>query len=113
MRKRGDEQGVRMATNYARHGDLSGVVSGTAAVAVPLGGALVLAGWWLDLAPLKSVLPNLPNMVPNTALALTLAGLALALVRKEPISRLRRRLAGAAAARAAVIGLLTLVEYPP
>ena len=76
-----------------------------------LAGILVLVGWWRDVATLKSVLPGLPRMVPNTALGLTLAGIALWLLRREPAPRLRRWFAEAAAGGAAVIGLLTLAEY--
>jgi signal transduction histidine kinase len=82
-----------------------------ASVVVPLTGGLVLVGWGLDIAPLKSVFPGLPKMVPNTALAVTLAGTALGLLRKEPVPPLRRGLAGAFSAGAALIGLFTLAEY--
>ncbi|MDQ3805959.1 MAG: hypothetical protein M3416_19280, partial [Acidobacteriota bacterium] len=39
-------------------------------------GCAVLGGWFLDLPFLKSVLPGLPAMVPNTAAAFVLSGLA-------------------------------------
>src|SRR5882672_8654136 len=74
-------------------------------------GGLVLVGWWLGVEVLKGVGPGLPWMVPNTALGLAASGTALWLLRADPAPRHRRRLAGAAAAVAVLIGLLTLAEY--
>jgi signal transduction histidine kinase len=74
-------------------------------------GGLVLVGWWLGVDALKSVTPGLPWMAPNTAVGLIASGLALGLLRTTPVSRPRRRLAGAGAAVAVLIGLLTLAEY--
>ena len=48
------------------------------AVAVLLIGLMVLAGWALKIEVLKSVLPGLTSMKPNTALCFMLAGIALA-----------------------------------
>jgi PAS domain S-box-containing protein len=44
---------------------------------VCLVGALVLAGWWLDLPALTTVLPSAAKMVPLTALAFVLAAVSL------------------------------------
>ena len=49
------------------------------AVSALLIGLVVLAGWALDITALKSVLPGLAVMKPNTAMGFVLAGLALAL----------------------------------
>src|ERR1051325_3755228 len=53
-------------------------------------GAIVLIGWPFDIAAFKSILPGLPVMVPNTALGLILAGIALwILSRRESTGTLR------------------------
>ncbi len=54
--------------------DALGPFSGAIAVGV---GFLVLFGWATDIASLKSVLPGLVAMKPNTAVALALAGVSL------------------------------------
>lgn len=72
-------------------------------------GAAVLAGWWLGIALLRSIAPGLPEMVPNTALAFVLAGLALR-------SSTRRNhtltfIARVSALAIVSLGLLTSLEY--
>src|SRR5690242_10353537 len=74
-------------------------------------GALALAGWILDLGPLKRVFTDLPAMVPNTALALALAGVSLWFAQGQDAPAIRRRAARACAFAVMVIGLLTLSEY--
>ena len=76
---------------------------------VILVGAAVLAGWWLGVAGLRGIAPGLPEMVPNTALAFVLAGVALR-------SRAESNRAPAFVARACALvvvslGLLTSFEY--
>lgn len=92
----------------------SASLSRAASVLVGVVGGAVLIGWMLDIAPLKSVLPGLVTMKPNTALALLLSGVSLWLSRGGELGRTRqaqRRIAHACAIVVVVIGLLTLVEY--
>jgi PAS domain S-box-containing protein len=86
-------------------------VQSAGALAV-LAGGLVLAGWTLDLAALKSLLPGWVSVKPNAALAFILTGIALWLSTVNPqFSTLSSRLARLCRWLAGVIGLLTLCEY--
>ena len=58
-------------------------VQSAGALAVLVGG-LVLAGWTLDLAALKSLLPGWVSVKPNAALAFILTGVALLLSTINP-----------------------------
>lgn len=80
-------------------------------MSVILVGFLVLVGWMLDIPALKSVFPGLVTMKANTALAFLFAGLSLWLLQVEEVGNATRRIAQACAGMAALIGLLTLVEY--
>jgi two-component system, cell cycle sensor histidine kinase and response regulator CckA len=84
------------------------VAIGLTAVAV---GLAVVAGWHLDVLALKQVFPELPAMRPNTAVGLVAVGVALLLLRAEPVSRADRAWVVLLAAGAAGIGVTTLVEY--
>src|ERR1041384_5491865 len=55
------------------------VAHGAAITAILLG-LVALAGWWLDVAALRSLWPGRPRMVPPTALMFALLGVALGLV---------------------------------
>ena len=86
-------------------------VSRLLALAVGLTGVLVLVGWASDITGLKSVLPGLATMKPNTAAAFLLASLSVVLQDHRFSGRLSR---GVARASAVVVGLvagLTLFEY--
>lgn len=62
----GGEQSVRNDTIPALAGSMVLVI-----------GLLTLAGWWLGIAALKSLVPGAVSMKPNTAVALALAGSSL------------------------------------
>lgn len=79
---------------------------GAFAIAMGVG---VLAGWVFDFRFLLQVLPGQVAMVPNTAIAFLLAGLAL-WMRAGPAGRWRAP-ASVAAALAGLLGLLNLIEY--
>lgn len=83
-------------------GDRPALVAGALAVAL---GLVVLAGWSLGSAALKSVAPGLPSMKVNTAISLVGLGLALA----AHASGLRRS-ANLAAVAGMTLGAATLVQ---
>ena len=77
-------------------------------------GALVLIGWLLDIALLKSVWPGLVTMKANAALAFVFGGCALWMLGADPADPFagrRRRVGQVFASIVALIGLLTLGEY--
>ena len=79
-------------------------------VTIAVGGA-VLVGWFCDIFALKSVLPGFVTMKPNAAAAFMLAGLALALLGRDPPSAPARWMSQACAATVALLGLFTLCQY--
>jgi sigma-B regulation protein RsbU (phosphoserine phosphatase) len=74
-------------------------------------GALVLAGWLLELTPFRVHRLHLVTMLANMALALLAGGIALGLTTQEQPGSWRHRLALGCAALTALLGLLTLSEY--
>ena len=76
-------------------------------------GLLVMLGWALDIAALKSVLPGWVAMKPNAAVAFTLTGIALLVfsIHNDKHSILLSRLSRFCALSAGLIGLLSLCEY--
>ncbi len=86
-----------------------------ASAAVILGASLVLYGWALDIEGVKSIIPGLPRIMPNTALGLLVAAVSIWLMRVEHpqshLQRLQRRAGQTGALAVALLGLLTLVEY--
>jgi PAS domain S-box-containing protein len=73
-------------------------------------GLVVLLGWALEISPLKSVLPGAVEMKANTALGLTLAGVAL-LLSVGPNKPHRLTWGRGLALIVGLIGLSVLVEY--
>ncbi len=85
-------------------------ISTTAGIVVALVGGAVLLGWWLHIPALKTVVPGLTSMKPNTAVCLAMAGLALSMSRAHASRGLRR--SGAFFALATlVVATLTVTEY--
>ena len=82
-----------------------------AGLAVGITGALVLAGWVLDITLLTSISSGFVAMKPNVALAFVLAGAALNIVSTGPANRKLRFAALACAFLVALTSLLTLSEY--
>lgn len=74
-------------------------------------GAVVLSGWWFHISALKSILPGVVSMKPNTALAFVVAGMALALLARAPPSLRWMRAGQWLAGLVVLIGGLTLCEY--
>lgn len=58
-------------------------VAGWAGAMAIFVGSLVLVGWTLDVAALKSLRPDWVSMKPNTAVAFILTGLGLLLASRE------------------------------
>ena len=90
------------------------LLAGWIGIAVSLAGLAVLVGWLFDVATLKSLVPGLATMKPNTALGFLLGGAGLWLSAAHP--RGAPRVAPAWRARAvgacvAVLGVLTLCEH--
>lgn len=73
-------------------------------------GALGLLGWLTGIEALKTLVPNQPPMMPNTAIALVLLGLAGALRAARPTAALRW-LSALAAIVPLTIGVVTIAEY--
>ncbi|WP_437978006.1 PAS domain S-box protein [Sorangium sp. So ce295] len=84
------------------------VIAATCSFAV---GCVTLLGWWIGATALVAIADGLPRMMPNTAVALVLAGVSLwALGARECPARLRR-LGHACAAVILALGLVVLAQY--
>ena len=83
------------------------LLAGVFAVAI---GGLVLVAWAAGLDGVKRVLPGLPQMKANTALALIALGVAVLLLR-EGQGRGRRRVGHGIGLLVAAFGLVVLFEY--
>ncbi|MDK1344672.1 PAS domain S-box protein [Streptomyces sp. 378] len=87
-------------------------VAGAAALTGGLLGLVSLAGWVSDTDVLKKVLPGTAvSMKPNPAVALVALGFSLFVIAHGAVRPRTLAAARAAAALAAVLGVLTLVEY--
>jgi signal transduction histidine kinase len=86
-------------------------VSGAAAGAVAVLGALVLVGWAFDVPVLKAVVPGLTTMKPNTALCFLLGGVGLGLRVGLHDRVTGRRIAQLCGALVLLIGVATLAEF--
>jgi hypothetical protein len=71
----------------------------------------VLAGWWLDIALLRSLLHGGASMQPHTAVALALAALSLLLGSGPSAGAVELYVARAAALVVVAMGLVTLLQY--
>jgi diguanylate cyclase (GGDEF)-like protein/PAS domain S-box-containing protein len=71
---------------------------------------LVIFGWVLNISILKSLLPGLPEMKPNTALALLLAAVSLYSCSRDA-RRLKRYFSAGCALITLAIGVVTIAEY--
>jgi len=85
--------------------------SRVAALVAALGCAAVLVGWWLNIAALKSVLPNMVSMKPNTALCFMLLGSVLWLLNGRNISTRRQWWLRGLASLVVLTTGLTLLQY--
>jgi PAS domain S-box-containing protein len=74
-------------------------------------GMAAIAGWMFDITALKSILPGLVTMKPNTASGMLLCGSALALLSLEKIPKLVRSTTAMIAVVVIALGTLTLGEY--
>ncbi len=100
-------QAVNQVTFDSNENSLFAGLAGLLTVAL---GLIVLVGWALDVALLRSVLPGAVQMKANTALGLVLSGGTLFVLAHRP-SLLLQRLAEASALSVSVLGLGTLGEY--
>ncbi|HTH48241.1 MAG TPA: histidine kinase, partial [Candidatus Limnocylindria bacterium] len=96
--------------NQYRISSWPGWFARTAAGATATLGGLVLAGWAFDVHVLKSMLPGLPLMVPNTAVGFVLAGASLWLLTGRLGGSARHRTGQAAAFAVVLLGGLTVSE---
>lgn len=79
--------------------------------AVILVAMLVLAGWMLDSALLKSIYPGWVSMKPNTAVGLIFGGIALVLLNAGKNSPPIRLWAAVPALASVLLGTMTLLQY--
>lgn len=71
----------------------------------------VLIGWLLDIALLKSIVPNFPEMKPNTAVAFLIAGIGLYFAASEENSGSKYYISASCGVAVYLIGSVTLGQY--
>lgn len=88
-------------------------LAGSAGIAGAAIGLIVLTGWLVDIAAMKSIHPDWVAMKANTAAGFFLAGAALWLKSREDaaVTPLQRFSGQFFAALVALLGLLTLIEF--
>ncbi|MCI0550255.1 MAG: PAS domain S-box protein [Anaerolineae bacterium] len=74
-------------------------------------GIFALTGWIFNIPAFKTVLPGLPTMKVNTALAFLLAGIALWIANRDNAKAVTLRIMQICSGVALLTGLLTLGEY--
>jgi len=83
-------------------------IAGVTAIGVSV---IVLLGWSLDVKALKSVVPGLSTMKPNTAIAFVLSGASLWLASMDTPTPATNAVARVLGAFAFALAALTLLEY--
>lgn len=74
-------------------------------------GLIVLSGWVFNIVALKSVLPGLISMKPNTAVGFLLSGIALSISPATQFGWIPQRLSRTAAFLLLLLGVITLSQY--
>jgi signal transduction histidine kinase len=74
-------------------------------------GLMAIIGWQFNILIFKSVLPSLPIMAPNTAVALAVSGFSLWLLQEERNESPWRFLAYFFSIAIGILGLITFLEY--
>jgi len=87
---------------------LIGYASATTVVVV---GCVGLAGWFFNVAALRTIVPVMASMKENTAIALALTGISMLLLNREPVLPGKLYAGRAAAGATLIVAGMTLAEY--